>query len=275
MSSPQNPWLESPPSAQSQAPEMLPPVPAAAPPTEDPAWTGWDVLLIAVLTIFSIIVFLFGVTYAAQRLIYPKMTIVDVAKYPIVTVLAQMLAYLLVLAGMVAMVKGKLGQGFCPSIRWNWPRHWPTYLMAGVVLAFVLQGLAHLLPIPKELPIDRFFQTTAEAWALSIFGITLAPLFEEFFFRGLLYPVLARRLGVVIAVALTAAGFGLIHAPQLGKAWAPVLVVFLVGLALTITRAVTKSVAAGVLIHMAYNGTISGLIFLGTDGFRHLEKLNQ
>jgi membrane protease YdiL (CAAX protease family) len=129
--------------------------------------------------------------------------------------------------------------------------------------------------MPKELPIDRFFQTPLEAWALSLFGITLAPLFEELFFRGFLYPVLVRRLGPLPAINLTAAGFGLIHAPQLAQAWAPVLVVFLVGLVLTITRAATKSVASGLLIHMAYNGTISVLLFLASDGFRHLERLNQ
>jgi membrane protease YdiL (CAAX protease family) len=60
----------------------------------------------------------------------------------------------------------------------------------------------------------------------------------------------------------------------LGHAWAPVLVVFLVGLVLTITRALTRSVAAGFLMHMAYNGTISMLLFIGSDGFRHLERLN-
>ena len=98
---------------------------------------------------------------------------------------------------------------------------------------------------------------------------------EELFFRGFLYPVLVRRLGIGAAIVLTAAAFGLIHAPQLGKAWGPVLVVFLVGLALTITRAVTSSVAPGFLMHVAYNATISVFIFAATDGFRHLEKLNQ
>src|SRR5262249_56842240 len=121
----------------------------------------------------------------------------------------------------------------------------------------------------------RFFKTSGEAWALSIFGITLAPLIEELFFRGFLYPVLVRRLGVVVAILITSVAFGLLHAPQLGRAWGPVLVVFLVGLALTITRALTKSVATSVLIHVAYNGTISVLIFAATDGFRHLEKLSQ
>jgi uncharacterized protein len=253
---------------------MLPSMPASASPAENPIWTGWDVLLLAILTLFSIVVFVFLVTYAAQRLMYPSMAIGDVAKYPIVAVLGELLAELLVLVGMISMVRSKGGQDFWNSIRWNWPKNWPRYLFGGLVLAFGLQGLAHLLPIPKELPIDRFFQTSSEAWVLSLFGMTVAPLLEELFFRGFLYPVLARRMGIIAAVILTAVPFGLIHAAQLGWAWGPVLVVFLVGLALTITRAVTKSVGAGVLIHAAYNATISILIFIATDGFRHLEKLN-
>jgi membrane protease YdiL (CAAX protease family) len=66
----------------------------------------------------------------------------------------------------------------------------------------------------------------------------------------------------------------LIHAPQLGRAWGPVLVVFLVGVALTLTRAKTKSVASSMLVHIAYNGTLSVLLFVGSSGFRHLERLN-
>src|SRR5437868_15145331 len=78
-----------------------------------------------------------------------------------------------------------------------------AYELGGVVLAFGLQAVAHFLPMPKELPIDRFFQTPAEAWILSLFGATFAPLIEELFFRGFLYPVLARRLGLFLGVVLT------------------------------------------------------------------------
>jgi hypothetical protein len=138
-----------------------------------------------------------------------------------------------------------------------------------------LQALAHFLPIPKELPIDKFFQTPAEAWALGILSITLAPLMEELFFRGFLYPVLARSLGFPVSVFLTALGFALLHGAQLMFSWGPVLVIFLVGLVLTMVRAKTNSVAAGVLIHMAYNATITVAMFAATDGFRHLERLNQ
>jgi membrane protease YdiL (CAAX protease family) len=253
-----------------------PPGPTPVPPRhgEDPPWSGWDVLGIALLTILAIVVFLFATTLAAQQLLFPRQPAMEVAKIPLVTVAAQGLAYIAVLIFMIALVK-RLGRSFGQALRWNWPRNSLVYLLGGVVLAFGLQGLAHFLPMPKELPIDRFFQTTSEAWVLSVFGVTLAPLLEELFFRGFLYPVLVRRLGVFAAVLLTSAGFGLIHAPQLCRAWAPVLVVFLVGLALTITRALTKSVASSLLIHIAYNGTISALIFAASDGFRHLDKLNQ
>ncbi len=242
---------------------------------EDPLWTGWDVLRIAILAGVSLFAFVFLVTYGAHVLVYREVAWVDVTRYPGLLVLAQFLAYLVVFAFMYSLVKHERGGQFWHALSWNWPGNWAFYLFAGVILSVGLQAFAHLLPMPKHLPIDRFFQTAPEAYALSLFGVTLAPLLEELFFRGFLYPVLARRLGVVAAVVLTALGFGLIHAPQLARAWGPVLVVFLVGLVLTVTRAVTKSVATSLLLHIAYNGTISLMIFAASDGFRHLEKLNQ
>jgi membrane protease YdiL (CAAX protease family) len=233
------------------------------------------VLQIVLLALVSVLVFLSLVAVAAQRLLYPKTPIVEVMLYPLVAVLAQVFAYLLILGFMLLIVKRDPSQDFRQAIRWNWPNNWPTYLIAGIALSFALQGIAHFLPIPKELPMDRFFRTPAEAWALSLFGVTFAPLLEELLFRGFLYPVLVRRFGVAIALPATAAGFGLIHAAQLGWSWGPVLVIFIVGLAFTITRAVTKSVAAPLIMHVAYNSTLSVLLFVGTDGFRHLERLNQ
>jgi membrane protease YdiL (CAAX protease family) len=270
VSSPENPWSE-----PSFVPIPEPPTPIAEVTAENPAWSGWDVLQIAFLTIGSVVIFLPLVALAAQRLFYPKVAFVEVITFPLVTVVGQVFAYLVILAFMFSIVRRAPGEDFWQAIRWNWPRNRSNYLLIGIVLAFALQGIAHYLPIPKEVPMDRFFKTPAEAWAVSLFGITFAPLLEELFFRAFLYPVLVRRLGVTVAVLATAAGFSLIHAPQLGRAWAPVLVIFMVGLALTITRAVTKSVGASLIMHMAYNGTLSVLLFLGTDGFRHLERLNQ
>jgi membrane protease YdiL (CAAX protease family) len=268
VSSPPNPW-----SGPSFFPVPEEPGPGTA--SENPPWSGWDVLQIVFLTIVSVVIFLPVAAVVAQRLLYPKIALLEVVTYPLVTVVGQGLAYLLVLAFMASIAGRTPGQDFWHAIRWNWPKNWSAYLLGGMALSVALQGIAHFLPIPKEVPMDRFFRTPGEAWALSLFGVTFAPLLEELLFRAFLYPVLARRFGIVIAVLATAAGFGLIHAAQLGWAWAPVLVIFMVGLALTITRAVTKSVASSLLMHAAYNGTLSILLFVGTDGFRHLERLNQ
>jgi len=161
------------------------------------------------------------------------------------------------------------------ALRWNWPPHWTTYLFAGIGLELCLLPFAVLLPMPKHLPLDEFFKTARDAYILSAFGILFAPLFEELFFRGFLYPVLARRFGMRVSIVLTAVAFAAIHASQLRYNWAPVLVIFLVGLALTTVRALKKSVACTVLMHMAYNASIFVVAFIGTGGFRHMERLNQ
>jgi uncharacterized protein len=263
--SPQNPWPET---------DVHPPLQAEQTENEEnPSWTGWDVLRIMVVTLVAILVSLFALTYATQQALFPRQDFTDVARYPLVTVAAQMLAYVVVLAFMVSIVTGERRQHFWPAVRWNWPARWPSFLLVGVALSLALQGLAHLLPMPTEMPIDRFFSTPLEAWVVSLFGVSMAPLVEELFFRGFLYPVLVRRFGTITAVLFTSAGFGLIHSPQLAHAWGPILVVGLVGLALTIARAVTKSVAASLLMHIAYNGTLSVLIFISSGGFRHLGNL--
>ncbi len=242
----------------------------------DPAWTGWDVLRLIFLTIVALFVGVFAVLLIARWWVYPHTALGEIARVPLVVVAGQSLAYLLILAYMYVLVtRERRRPDFLAAIRWNWPSNISAYVVTGFALSLALQVLAHFLPIPKELPIDSFFRTPAEAWALSILSVTLAPLMEELFFRGFLYPVLARRLGLPIAVFVTALGFALLHGAQLMFSWGPVLVIFLVGIVLTIVRAKTNSVAAGVLIHMAYNGTITIAMFAATDGFRHLEKLNQ
>jgi uncharacterized protein len=242
----------------------------------DPVWNGWDVLRLTFLTLVALFVGVLTVLLIARWLVYPHLHLGEIARIPLVVIAGQSLAYLLIFAYMYVLVTRERGRSdFLAAIHWNGPSNVAVYVLAGFILAVALQAVAHFLPIPKELPIDSFFRTPAEAWALGILSVTLAPLMEELFFRGFLYPVLARRLGVSFAVFITALGFASMHGAQLMFSWGPVLVIFLVGLVLTMVRAKTNSVAAGVIIHMAYNGTITVAMFAATDGFRHLEKLNQ
>lgn len=231
-------------------------------------------MLIAV-TIGASFVLSMGVITMAWVLFYKTSSWLDVAKVPELVLLAQLLAYVVVLAIMYRLVEIRAGR-FWQGLRWNWPgKNWIGFLLGGGVLFFLLASLGRLLPIPKNLPIDRFFQTSREAVIMSIFAVTMAPLMEELFFRGFLYPVIARRLGMFGGILITSMAFSLLHGDQLKYSWAAVLIIFLVGVALTTVRAVTKSVAASFLLHVGYNGTLSLLMFAATGGFRHLEKLNQ
>jgi membrane protease YdiL (CAAX protease family) len=133
--------------------------------------------------------------------------------------------------------------------------------------------MARFLPIPKSLPIDAYFHDATSAYMMAAFGITLAPLLEELFFRGLLYPLLRRAVGLIAAVLLTAAAFAAIHGAQLGLAWAPVLSIFVVGVVFTMVRVRTNSVAASFLMHCGYNFALFAALWLASDHYRHLERV--
>lgn len=227
------------------------------------------------ITFFTVIACIFLSAYVAHARSSPGTPWTDSLKSPEVIVTGQLLAYVFVLILMYRVVQNYAGGNVLQSLRWNWPPNWTAYLVAGVVMAVVLVPLGNLLPMPKNAPIDEFFRTARDAYVLSLFGILFAPLFEEVCFRGFLYPVLARRFGLFPAIVLTSIAFAAIHTTQLKFSWGPVLIIFLVGITLSTVRALKKSVAATVLMHMAYNGTIFITGYIATDGFRHMEKFSQ
>ena len=266
MSSPENPVV-----SEATAP-------AAAPllPTRDPVWTGRDVAVLVLVAFYTLIfcVVVIGVCVAA---FYPKQKPEDVAGMPVIAILAQALASAALLGAMYGMVVRRYRSPFWASVRWRWPKGSLALLSctAGVAMALLVDFVAALAPIPKSLPIYKLFGTTASAYALAGYGILIAPVIEELFFRGFLFPVLARRSGVSAAVVLTSLAFMLIHVSQLAGAWLPLLILFLVGMAFTLARAWSGSVAVSYLMHLAYNATLFAGLFFATGYFRHMERMGQ
>jgi uncharacterized protein len=253
-----------------EAPEIR--TPSSPPPAENPLWSGFDVLAIVAFTIIALMILPLIVVVFAHAFAFPKLSFGEIVQVPDVVLVVQLLIYAVVFVLIFRLVRSR-SREFWVALRWNWPSPWAGFLILGALLYFALMGLGQVLPIPKHLPIDRFFQTSREAAIMSVLSITLAPFMEELFFRGLLYPVLARRFGVAASIFLTGAAFGILHGAQLKYSWA-VLIIFIVGVVLTAVRAYTKSVGASFLVHAAYNGTLSALLFVATDGFRHLEKIS-
>ena len=169
--------------------------------------------------------------------------------------------------------------------------------VAGVVLSIVAQLIESRLNLQKDMPVDEFFRHPADVWVVALFGVLVAPVCEEIFFRGFLLRSLAigwdwiarprteagralwnadaglSRNAWIIAGVISSGLFAAMHAAQLGFAWSAVGVLWLVGGALTVVRIRLNSVAASAIVHAVYNGFIFVLLFAATDGFRHLDKV--
>src|ERR1700691_3280381 len=252
-----------------------PPAPAPTPPApkagENPVWTGWDVLIIAALTLGTIFIAALVIVLAAVKFAHPHQSGIEVAQKPVLALLSELVAYAVVAGYMFLLVEGKYHTRFWQGIRWNWPGVAGLSLLGVGVLMLGFDMLGRFLPMPKTTPFDQFFEHPMDAYLTAAFAITFGPLMEEIFFRGFLYPVVARRMGAFWGIILTALPFGLMHYAQY-RSWAAVLIIILVGVVLTAVRAVTKSVASSFLAHVGYNATLMILAAWATDGFRHMEK---
>lgn len=230
-------------------------------------------LLIAFLTLIALIVSEFLTVLGAMLLVYPRSNFRDLLQRPSLGLIGEILGYVAVAAFMIMLVEGKYRTPFWKAIHWNWRGQGvPKFLGLGV-LTVSLDLLGRYLPMPKTTPFEQFFSRPTDAYLIALFAVTFGPLMEELFFRGFLYPALARRTGVILAVLLTSIPFGLMHYLQY-RSWGAVLVITMVGVVLTVVRVVTDSVGASFVVHVGYNGTLMLFTAIATDGFRHMEKMS-
>lgn len=239
---------------------------------EDPVWNGWDVVLIVGLTFATIFLSQFAILFGAHYLFSPNATLMELAQRPILLLISTSFVELAVVIYLVLLVEGRYHARFGNAIRWSWPKNGWNLLLLGGVMLLVLSMLENLLPMPKDTPFDKLFARPRDAYLIAIIAVSLGPLVEELFFRGFLYPVLARRWGVAWAVFLTALPFALMHMPQYGYAWGALAVIFIVGVVCGTVRAITKSVGASFMVHVGYNGAQMIIALFLTRGFTHMPK---
>jgi membrane protease YdiL (CAAX protease family) len=144
------------------------------------------------------------------------------------------------------------------------------YLTGGAVMALVITLAGSFLNSKETLPIEQLLQARVSMLLFSVLGVLVAPLVEETIFRGFLYPVIARRVGIAAGVGITGVLFGLTHAAQLWGGWGQIALLIVVGLVLTYVRARTGTVTASYFVHLGYNGLqLVGYVFY-VLGSQHL-----
>jgi membrane protease YdiL (CAAX protease family) len=201
---------------------------------------------------------------------------------------------------------------------WVFPMVWNESLFAGlewrgavartwfwllVFTALACFGLAILdqvlMPGPSNAPIEKMISSPGAAWLMFAFGVTMAPFFEEMFFRGFLLPslctacdwiaekmqdTLPRPLdanghpqwslpAMVAGAVLTSIPFAGLHVEQQGHSLGPFLLLIVISLILCTVRLFTRSLAASTLVHASYNFFIFSVELIATGGFRHFDKL--
>ena len=147
-------------------------------------------------------------------------------------------------------------------------------ILGGCALALLVGLVSSRIGQKPGIPMEQFFQDPRSALLLMVFGVTIAPLVEETIFRGFIYPVAARSLGIAGGIVLTGTLFGLLHAIQLWGAWPQVGLLVGVGIVFTWVRARMRTVLASYLLHVSYNTYLFAAFLVATHGLRDLPKVH-
>ncbi|HEY5029863.1 MAG TPA: CPBP family intramembrane glutamic endopeptidase [Candidatus Angelobacter sp.] len=264
--------------------EPVPPIEVELLPLPEPAKTEVDLLDVLLVSVAMAVAFILLGSVAAVIFMFahrssglnPKALEEALTKNAFFIVPTQFVIYVAIVGFMALLIWVRHRTSLAQAVHWNLPvrgRILANALMGGAALALISDIGEVVLHrwIPDSLPIMEYFKDRPSALLLGAFGILVAPLMEELLFRGFLYPALARWMGAAASVIITASAFTLLHGAQLGYSWAPLLLIFVVGLALTVTRMRTNSVATCVIVHMTYNFVLLLQSYIVTHGFRQMQ----
>lgn len=126
----------------------------------------------------------------------------------------------------------------------------------GILACIVGQVLAQVLQVEDTPgPFDEILKTVPGFIGTAVIALVIAPIAEECFFRGFLFPPLARSLSAPVAILLNGAIFAAAHVLTYADNTALLIPVMLLGIVAATLRSRTGSVVPGILAHFFFNGT--------------------
>lgn len=148
--------------------------------------------------------------------------------------------------------------------RWSWrhvslvPLAFGAYFALSTLAAVVATRLLPWYDAVQTQQIGfRVLSTPLDYIVAAVALIIIAPLAEELLFRGFLYGVLRKEVGVLLSVVLTSALFGFAHGQ-----WNVGIDVAMLSVVLCVLREKTGSVWAGVVLHASKNLLAYVLLFI-------------
>jgi uncharacterized protein len=178
------------------------------------------------------------------------------------SVLGVIPAHLLTL-GLTWLVVTKAGRyPFWKTLGWEWPPHFGPWKSVGV--AIVLLGIGLLITYfvgGNKTELDELINSSYRTRLTTAFlAATTGPLVEEVVYRGVLYSVLQRALGIVWAVLIVSILFAGVHVYQYRNNAGVIAVITLLSITLTLVRAYSGRLLPSFMIHFVFNGIQSVLL---------------
>ena len=132
-----------------------------------------------------------------------------------------------------------------------------SYFVAAAIYAAAMHG------VQPNAPLHRVVHGTLPAIATALALVVVAPVGEEFFFRGFVYAALRNRLSVLWATLVTGSLFGLVHLASGAASPTAVPVLALAGFALCLLYERTRSLYPNIALHMTMNATAASIAISG------------
>lgn len=132
-------------------------------------------------------------------------------------------------------------------------------IVTGIAIATVVNLVSHYYP-PQPGDVNTFAlikqDGTIALTVLFIATVCLAPAFEEYLFRGLLYDSLRQRFGTIVAICASAVVFMGFHLIEYSDYWVGMSAILLLGIFLALLRQYSRSTLGPILCHASYNASI-------------------
>jgi membrane protease YdiL (CAAX protease family) len=243
--------------------DSLPPQPSTSRGGGNAPWTSSDLILFGLFFGLTVL-FLPAVVLSLIHIFRPAIRVNNLSAVDQVVI--QGIMDLVLVGFIMFLVKLVHGRSFLETIHWYrpYPFRFPFLITVGAFLAITVMIVSSIFPPSSTPPIEKLISSARSLYVFAIFGIGLAPLFEEVIFRGFLFKVFADISGPRSAIPWTAGLFALLHVPQLWGSWAGIALIFGVGYVLAVLRDRSGSLIPSLIVHMSYNGMLFGMYALTT-----------
>lgn len=232
------------------------------------AFAGWFWSIVCLVVVPMIVVIPY-IVYLYVTSGPPQASVLTADKtFLFLSILGVIPAHLLTLVVIWLIVTNGRQYPFWQTVGFSWPpslRGWRGVGLC-VLLALVLLGIGILLTNwfggPKT-QLDQLIESSFQARiATALLAVATGPLIEELVYRGVLYPALARIIGVGGSIAVVSLLFAGVHVFQYKNNIAVIAVIALLSVCLTVVRAVTKRLLPSFVIHFVFNGCQSVVLLL-------------